>query len=307
MNQKHYLDIERLVPRFVPGFRPGDRIVIQEKIDGANFSIRYDEENGTLRCYSRKTELDLSNNLRGAWNWVQTLDTERVASVLGNHLILFAEWLVPHTVTYPQDAYKKAYFYDVYDTEAAAWLEQNAVKEIVQSLDLIYVPVFYDGPFTNWDDVKHFVGHTQLGGDLGEGVVVKNQTRLNSDDMRIPFYTKIVAEKFCETKEHKCRRKEVSPEELEDREMCQKLTESIVTEARVRKLLNKFVDEGIIPDDWGAKDMGTIAKNIGRRVYEDCIKEEKETVEQIGEKFGKYAASTAMFITKTMLKERESV
>lgn len=44
MVQKKYMDIERLKPAFVDGFDVGDEIVIQEKIDGANFSIRYDAE-----------------------------------------------------------------------------------------------------------------------------------------------------------------------------------------------------------------------------------------------------------------------
>jgi hypothetical protein len=38
IQQKHYLDIERLKPNYLDAFSEGDEIVIQEKIDGANFS-----------------------------------------------------------------------------------------------------------------------------------------------------------------------------------------------------------------------------------------------------------------------------
>lgn len=44
MEQKKFMDIERLKESFIDGFQKGDYIVVQEKIDGANFSIRYDAE-----------------------------------------------------------------------------------------------------------------------------------------------------------------------------------------------------------------------------------------------------------------------
>lgn len=39
IQQKHYLDIERLKPNYLDAFSEGDEIVIQEKIDGANFQF----------------------------------------------------------------------------------------------------------------------------------------------------------------------------------------------------------------------------------------------------------------------------
>ena len=88
---------------------------------------------------------------------------------------------------------------------------------------------------------------------------------------------------------------------LERRAKLQAIVESVVTEGRVTKLVHKMVDEGIIPEDWDEHNMGTIAKNIGKEVYYDCVKEESETVEQVGELFGKLASGTAMKIVKSML------
>ena len=42
---KKYMDIRVMQPKFIDGFGVGDHIIIQEKIDDANFSIRYDVEN----------------------------------------------------------------------------------------------------------------------------------------------------------------------------------------------------------------------------------------------------------------------
>ena len=48
-----------------------------------------------------------------------------------------------------------------------------------------------------------------------------------------------------------------------------------------------MVDENIIPVDWNESNMGVIAKNINSLVYYDCVKEEKEIVDNVGETFGK--------------------
>lgn len=297
MEQKKYMDIERLKDKFADGFQKGDYIVVQEKIDGANFSIRYDEETDTIKSFSRKKILDFGNNLRGAWEWSQKLNKDLIKEVLGTNLILFGEWLVSHTIVYPDDKYQNAYFYDVYDTEIQKYLEQDKVENIVNRLGLVYVPVFYKGEFESWEHIKQFVGRTDLGGENGEGIVVKNMTRLNDPNTRLLFYTKIVADKFAEIKKVK----KFDESKLEKRAKLQAVVESVVTEGRVTKLVHKMVDEGIIPENWDEHDMGIIAKNIGREVYYDCVKEEPETVEMLGELFGKFANGTAMKIVRGML------
>lgn len=301
MTHKKFMDIERVRERNVNGFEKGDHIIIQEKIDGANVAIRYDSETDMIIAQSRKNILNLTNNLRGFWEWSQTLDKEIVKDVLGDNLVLFGEWLVPHSVKYPEEKYNHAYFYDVYDISNGEYLSQDKVKNIISKLNLTYVPVFYDGEFQSWEHCMSFVGRTDLGGEYGEGIVVKNQTKLNDNSNKSPFYVKIVGEKFTETKGHKI--KAVDPEKLKTMEENKVLAETIVTEARVVKLLNKFVDEGILPEDWGVKEMPIVAKNLTKAVYEDCIKEEPNTVKQISD-FGKTANGIAMRIARKVLTAR---
>lgn len=302
MKHKKFMDIERLKTNYADGFQKGDHIVIQEKIDGANAAIRYDSETDTLVAQSRKNILDPTNNLRGFYEFVQRLDKDNVQSVLGENLILFCEWLVKHTVPYPDEKYNNAYCYDVYDTNTEQYLPQSTVKEIVNALGLIYVPIFYDGEFISWEHCNSFVGKTELGGEYGEGIVVKNITRLNDPNTRLPFYTKIVGESFQEHKRHR-EPKLLNPDIIKAREEAQELAETIVTEGRVRKLLNKFVDEGIIPEDWSITDMGIIAKHLGKEIYNDCLKEEKDIILQINN-FGKVANSIAMRIARDIANTR---
>lgn len=302
VNHKKYHDIERFKASFVDGFRTGDHVVIQEKIDGANCAIRYDVETNTVVAQSRKNILNTSNTLRGFYEWARLLDVNKVKEVLGDNLVLFGEWLVPHSVKYPEDKYNKAYFYDVYNTNTECYLPQSLVEGIIAELGLTYVPVFYDGEFTSMDDCLALVGKTEMGGEFGEGIVIKNQTRLNDPNTRLPYYVKIVGEQFCETKGHKDV-KPVDPDELARIEANKALAATIVTEARVTKLLHKFVDEGILAEDWDIKDMGTVAKHLTKAVFEDCLKEEPDTVAAV-ENFGKVANGIAMTIAKKIAGDR---
>lgn len=292
MEQKQYLNIFRLRDDDLPDFHVGDHIIVEEKIDGANFSFRYDAEKDQICSFSRRVELHPKNTLFGAWEWSQKLDKKKIAEVLGNNLIMFAEWLAPHTVKYPDKKYFNAYCFDIMNTETEQYLPQEQVNKVVQDLGLSYVPVFYDGPFTSWEALASLVGRTELGGEYGEGIVIKNMTRLNDPDENFQFYVKIVGEAFKEKKaiggwgmKMLDRKHEKSVE--------QELTESVVTTARVRKLILKMVDEQELPINWKELDPRTIMRKLSNAVYYDCVKEEPDTVEQVGKEFGKYAAITA--------------
>lgn len=65
-------------------------------------------------------------------------------------------------------------------------------------------------------------------------------------------------------------------------------------------MLHKLVDEDILPENWGAKEMGIVAKNLCTRIYEDCVKEEPEIVLKI-ENFGKITNSICMSIAKKFI------
>lgn len=299
LKHKHYMEIEILNKGVGDRFHKGDMIIIQEKIDGSNVSFQYDSETDSLQCFSRNQILSAENTLRGYYDWVQELDKELVKSVLGDRLRMFGEWLVKHTVKYPEERYNTMYCFDVFDTENKCWLPQNEVKSLADKLGLNYVPVFYEGEFTSWEDYKQLVGKTEMGGELGEGIVIKKQNELSED----VAYTKIVHERFKEVWK-KVRRHSESPEEKQEKKRLEELTETVVTPARVEKILYKLVNEGILPEDFSTKDMKTIYKTLPSAVYHDCIKEVPEVVNQV-ENFGKFSNSIAIRLAKEILKKRE--
>lgn len=297
---KKYVDIERLKDKFAEAFKVGEHITITEKIDGANASIAVGED-GKLIAFSRRNELTPENTLQGFYGYVQSLDPTMISCVLGTRYIFFGEWLVKHTIKYPQEKMKQFYVFDVWDTEIEQYIPWEQTKQMAEFCGLKMVPVFYDGPFISWEHVYSFVGKTEMGGEpTGEGVVIKSQDRLDNKFSGTPAYVKIVAKEFSEVHQSKPQ-KDIDPAKIAARQAAEALAETIVTPRRVEKAIQKFVEDGIVPENWDEKDLGTIAKNLPRAIYNDCVKEEPETVAQI-ENFGKICGSLSMKLARGLIK-----
>lgn len=304
---KHFMDIVRVKENSEDGmvaantgaFEVGDHIQISEKWDGANASIAW--EDGELKAFSRKNELNMSNNLRGFWEFVQTLDKDEFRD-LGNR-VLFGEATLKHTVKYNQDAYDKKWIvYDMFDKDTEQWLPQTVVKEFAESHGLEYIHVLYDGPFISWEHCKTFLNSPAYG-DKQEGIVIKNQDKLNNPDRRNPFYLKIVNDSFKETQLNNHIKKVLDPNDEIDKAKAEEYAAKVVTEARVRKDINKMIDEGILPEIINSQDMGIVARNLPKRIYDDVIKEESELIgDCVSNKyFGKAVGSQAMNWAKKII------
>jgi hypothetical protein len=298
MEQKKFMDISRikedteLTESNAKGFEVGDLIVVQEKVDGSNASISYNSEKDELVAFSRKHELNYSMTLNGFWNWVQTLN---VASFRKHpNYVFFGEWLVSHTIKYKPEAYKKFYFYDVYDKVNRCYLTQDKVKELANELDFIYVKTYYVGEFISWEHCMSFMKESDIALSTPEGVVCKNMTKLNNPNSRTPFYLKIVNEDFSEIKKANHRQKVEDPQKLQAKAQAQSIVDEIVTKRRVEKEIYKMRDEGILPEKIEPSDMKTIAQLLPKRIYDDCVKEELELVKAAGEYFGKLCGNTTM-------------
>jgi len=138
---------------------------------------------------------------------------------------------------------------------------------------------------------------------LVHNCVIKNQTKLNNPDERKPFVVKLVSTEYQETAKNRHIREPLSADEIAKREYLSDLTASIVTENRVEKNLYKMITENVLPEDWDETSMSLIAKELPRIIYNDCVKEENDTVEKI-ENFGKLCASHTMQIVRKMLQNR---
>lgn len=279
-------------------FEVGDIVQITEKFDGSNASIRYDIETGRLVAFSRKKELDYINTLNGFWNFVQSLNPEEYKDV--PNYVIFGEWAVKNAIKYNPDSYGKWYVYDIYDIEKQIYLPQTMVKEFAAKHNLIYIHVLYEGEFISWEHCKTFCNSPAYG-DTQEGVVIKNQSKLNNPNCRTPFVLKIVNNCFSEIKQNNRRNKIEDPQKLAEKEYAQSIVDSIVTKRRVEKELYKMRDEGIIPEKMTPQDMKIVAQNLPKRIYDDCLKEEGELVAEAGSFFGKLCGNKAMSYAKEII------
>ena len=304
MKIKKYLDIERCKESYASTFEVGEPIVIQVKIDGSNASIAYDSKTNSLVAFSRRQALNETNTLNGFWNYVQSLDVKAFAEILGDRYIIFGEWLVPHSVKYPEDMYKKFYMFDVWDRETEQYLTQEDSLAIFDKLKYYipnYVQTLYNGPFVSWEHTLAFLKENIYGeAPCMEGIVIKRQDKLWSKSSRLPYYVKVVNEKFSEV--HSSKPKTIDPEKLAAREAEQAAVAEVVTKRRIEKMLQKFEEDNLIPSDWGGESMKQISKLLPKAVYEDCRKEEPETVTAV-ENFGKICATLCMKHAREILND----
>ena len=299
---KHFLDIQVAVE--VPTelkavntqfFAPGDTIQITEKIDGSNVSIQ--KVDGKLEAYSRRMQLDANNSLNGFYDYVQTLDP----NLFDEKYVVFGEWLIQRKLKYNDSAMYKWYVYDMFDLEADAWVTQDIVKEFCNKAGLTYIHVLYEVPFISWEHSKTFL-HDPMYGDKQEGIVIKNQTKLNAPYSDDTYYLKIVNQEFKETKAYKAPK---TADEIAAEAQAQELAKTIITERRIEKMIFNLQDDGILPATLTMKDMKIIGQNLPKRVYDDCLKEEPETVKAIDDldaiPFGKICGSLVMKMVKQFI------
>lgn len=172
MNFKTYKKIHRLGTEENEGILMGT-CYIQEKIDGANASIWLAEDG--IHCGSRNQDVT-GGSFNGFVEYVKA--HPGVNKLLEDHPTyrLWGEWLVKHTVTYNEQAYRHFYLFDIEDGESLLDLEQ--VYTLAEEYSISTPQLFGKFEFPTQDQVKEFVGKTCLG-EKGEGVVIKNFKFIN--------------------------------------------------------------------------------------------------------------------------------
>ena len=281
-------------PKNTGAFEPGDIIQITTKIDGANASIAWDETTGKLEIFSRTNLLNSPGALRGFYDYVKTEIEPKTDWSIYKDFVFFGEWCVGHTIkSYNKEWFNKWRVYDIWCKSTGCYVSQEQVKAICKQLSLNYIEELYYGPFISWDHCKSFLNKSIAYGPEQEGIVIKNQSKLNNENNKAPAYLKIVNECFKESQHSKKEKKTLDPEAEAAKAEAVKLAASIVTEARVRKLILKLVDEGLVPAELQPKDMGAVMKQLPKRCFDDCLKEESETVKLLGEFAGKFIAAEA--------------
>lgn len=195
MTFKKYPRIHRLGKSETEGILDGT-CIIQEKVDGANVSIWLDKR-GDIVCGSRNKEL--SEGFNGFVEYVKEHEGIKAFFEVNPTLRLYGEWLVRHTIVYDETKYKKLYLFDVTEVkdgeESEEYFLQITVEGIAKQYGIDYPQIFAELKNPTEDEVKAFVGQTNLG-EKGEGIVIKNLD--HKDKWGNHCYAKIVTKVFKE-------------------------------------------------------------------------------------------------------------
>ncbi|GLS18931.1 DNA ligase III [Labrys miyagiensis] len=137
----------------------GGHLVFEEKIDGANAAISFDNA-GRLTLQSRGHVLaggarEAQFNLFKAW--AQTHEAAfRIA--LGQRFVMFGEWcFAKHTVFYDRLPH---YFheFDIYDREREIFLSTPRRHALLAGLPVVSVPVVHEGTLPKLTSLRSLIG-----------------------------------------------------------------------------------------------------------------------------------------------------
>lgn len=186
---RKYEKIHRLGKEETDGILEGT-CYIQEKIDGANTSIWM--EDGTIHMGSRNNDIT-GKDFNGFPSYVYS--HEGIQEFFRNNpeKRLYGEWLVRHTLEYPETAYKKFYLFDIHT--GSGFCCRAEVMGLAVAYQIEHVPEFAVIENPKLDELMEYVGKSSIG-EKGEGIVIKNEKFINQFGDRV--CAKIVTENFKE-------------------------------------------------------------------------------------------------------------
>lgn len=141
----------------------GKKIIVEEKIDGANTAISFNS-NGDLLLQSRGHLLTGGNREKHYSlfkQWAYTLK-DQLYSVLKDQYILYGEWMyAKHTVYYDQLPH---YFFefDIYDKDNKKFLDTKSRKELIKNLPIISVPILKEDSFNSLEELIQLISKSNL-------------------------------------------------------------------------------------------------------------------------------------------------
>lgn len=139
----------------------GKHLVIEEKLDGANSAVSFDEKEELL-LQSRGHYLDggyreRHYNMMKQWAMVHK---DVFYKVLGTKYIMYGEWMyAKHTVYY--DALPHYFLeFDVLDREKGAFLDTPSRNELLRELPVVSAPVLGTGVYKTKDEMLGLLGQS---------------------------------------------------------------------------------------------------------------------------------------------------
>ena len=243
-----------------------DPVLIQEKVDGSQFSFgRFD---GVLKARSRGQELIINapeNMFAKAVEVISELPLKDGWTYRGEYL----QKPKHNALAYSRVPKNHIILFDI-NTGLETYAPWETVEMEAARLGLECVPVVYSGMWSGGiEEFKAVIDRESvLGGAKVEGVVVKNYHKFGPDKKAL--MAKYVSEAFKEI-----HTKEWGKSNPGTKEVIARLIEKYKTEARWQKALQHCRERGEITDT--PADIGALIKEVNADIPEECeeaIKEE---------------------------------
>jgi hypothetical protein len=251
-----------------------DPVIVEEKVDGSQFSFGLFDENGerVLRCRSKGAQLNViapEKMFTNAVDVVQSLDL-RVGWTYR------AEYLKKpkhNVLAYDRIPEKHLIVFDI-NSGHESYLSYEEKSTECARLGLEVVPLVFEGVIENVEHFRSMIDRVSaLGGQKVEGVVVKNYRRFGPD--KKVLMGKFVSEAFKEV--HAAEWKTANPTRTD---IVERLIDSLRTPARWQKAVQHLRERGQVEDS--PRDIGFLIKETQADI-------EKECMELIAEKLAEWA------------------
>lgn len=245
MQYRKYMHVEKLGTSETEGILRGT-VFLSYKIDGTN-AVIWLKEDGTLGFGSRRRELEIGEDNAG---FMQLMMSDDYADEYADFLayltkyptrIIYGEWLVRHTLrTYRDDAWRKFYVFDVYDTATDKFIPvHDYLHDFIKYYKNIkYIPILGElkNPTTEELDKYLKISNHFLIKDReqsGEGIVIKNYDFVNKFGRTV--WAKMLTEDFKSTRKNtKTTNKSLKEASLIEYEISKLLTDEHILKEKTK-------------------------------------------------------------------------
>lgn len=237
-----------------------DPVIVEEKVDGSQFSFGFDPELEIIRCRSKGCQLNIDAPEKMFIRAVEVVKT----LPLHPGWTYRAEYLAKpkhNTLAYDRVPEKHLMVFDI-NTGHEDYMSYEQKVDECKRIGLEVVPLVYSGVI---EDVVHFRSMidriSALGGQKVEGVVIKNYKRFGPD--KKVLMGKFVSEAFKEVHQGEWRASNPTQTDVLD-----VLIQTLRTPARWNKALQHLREAGLITDS--PRDIGLLIKEAQADTIKEC-------------------------------------
>jgi hypothetical protein len=242
-----------------------DEVVVQEKVDGSQFSFGVVDGELHARSKGAVVNVDAPDGM-----FAKAVETITKLSGLPEGVVFRGEYLQrPKHNTLAYDRVPRGHIV-LFDVSRAGehYTQPDGVREWGERLGLEAVPTFRVAKLSSFTDVEHLMENvSMLGGQKVEGLVFKNYHRFGIDGRVL--MGKHVSERFKEVHRDDWRQRQLAGGDIK-----QELCHMYRTEARWDKAVQHLRDRGELTGT--PKDIGALLKEVQLDIEAECADEIKD-------------------------------